>query len=233
MAVNDPAGQVQVLRTRFSLLDTNGVPSPGSHNSYVTTSLVSCQATPVYKTGEHIDVENGEGQSCVNFDGDDSLLRIDFTMVLCKPDPYLEALIVEGSTTISATGLPTTTGNPGDPADPARPFGWAMPSLGPITSRRLSIEFWTKRVDNGELKDVYPYAWWVMPETRRRKMGQTTLANGAVVRTITGQAYQNLNWFDGPSENWPAPSDRCLQWLPARFSEVPAASDQYQPVTAS
>lgn len=233
VAVNQPAGQVQVFRARFSLLDSNGVPSPGASNSYVTSSIVSLSCTPAYKDGVHLEQENGEGALCVNFDGDPSLLRCDFELVLCKPDPYALALTVEGSKTLAATGLPTTTGSTGVSADSDRPYGWAMPALGPITSRRLSIEVWTKRVDDGELMDLYPYAWWVLPNTRRRRMGQTMLANNVVAPTISGQAYENAAWFDGPRENWPTSSDRVLQWIPCKVGEVPAADDQYVSVSAS
>lgn len=233
VAINVPAGQVQAFRTRVSFLDLNGVPTPGASNSYVSGSIVSLGVSPVYKDGVHLEQENGEGQTCVNFDGDDSLLRCDFELVICKPDPFLLTLTVEGSKTLTATGLPTTTGNPGVAADTDRPFGWAMPALGPIASRRISIEVWTKRVDDGELLDDYPYAWWVLPSTRRRRLGQTTLGNAVVVPTITGKAYENTNWFDGPRENWPTSSDRVLQWIPCKVSEVPAVSDQYQSVSAS
>lgn len=233
MAANEPVGQVQAFRTRVSYLDTNGVPRPGASNSYVSSSMVSLSVTPAYKDGTHIEQENGSGTLCVNFDGDDSLLRCDFEMVICKPDPFLQTILVEGSKTISATGLPTTTGNPGVGADVGRPYGWALPALGVISSNRVSIEIWTKRIDNGELMDVYPYAWWVLPSTRRRRLGQTQLANSAVVPVITGKAYENINWFDGPSENWPSSSDRVLQWIPCKVAEVPTASDQYSAVAAS
>jgi hypothetical protein len=233
VAVNEPVGQVQAFRTRVSYLDTNGVPTPGASNSYVSASLVTMSITPVYKDGTHIEQENGEGTLCVNWDGDDSLLRCDFELTICKPDPYLQTILVEGSKNLTASGLPTTTGNPGVAADADRPYGWAMPALGPITSRRVSIEVWTKRIDDGELKDVYPYAWWVLPSTRRRRLGQTTLANAAVVPVISGKAYENDNWFDGPRENWPTSSDRVLQWIPCKVAEVPTASDQYTLVSAS
>lgn len=233
VAVNQPAGQVQAFRTRLSLLDLNGVPTPGASNSYVSSSIVSLSVSPVYKDGVHIEQENGEGQVCVNFDGDDSFLRCDFELIICKPDPYLLALGVEGSKTLAATGLPTTTGNPGSPADTDRPFGWAMPALGPVTSRRMSIEVWTKRIDDGELMDLYPYAWWVLPSTRRRRLGQTMLNNGAIVPSITGKAYENAAWFDGPRENWPTSSDRVWQWIPCKAGEVPEANDQYVSVSAS
>lgn len=233
-AVNEPTGQVQAFRTRVSLLDSNGVPTPGASNSYVSGSIVTLAVTPVYKDGDHLEQSNGEGTLCVNFDGPDSLLRCDFTLDICKPDPYLQSLLVEGSKLLTATGLPTTTGNTGVAADLDRPYGWAMPAIGPITSRRVSIEVWTKRVDeDGELKDLYPYAWWVLPSTKRRRLGQSTLGNNVIVPQITGKAYENANWFDGPRENWPTSSDRVLQWIPCKYSEIPDTSDQFQTVTSS
>lgn len=230
VAINEPAGQVQAFRTRLSDLDSSGVPTPGASHGYVSSSIVSLRVTPVYKDGTHIEQENGEGVLCVNYDGPDSLLRCDFELIVCKPDPYLLTKAVEGSKTISATGQ----GAGGSAVDANRPFGWAMPAIGDIALQRVSIEVWTKRIDvGGDLMTEYPYAWWVLPLTTRRRIGEATLANGAVVPTITGKAYENRNWFDGPHEDWPSSSDRVLQWVPCRASELPATSDQYVVTTSS
>lgn len=233
VAVNQPAGQLQAFRTRVTKLDSNGVPTPGAASSYVSSALVSLAVSHVYKDGDHLEQVNGAGDICVEFDGDDSLLRCDFTLVICKPDPYLQAITCTGSKAISATGLPTTEGHAGSPADANRPYGWATAAIGPISRQRVSIEVFTKRIDNGELMDDYPFAWWVLPSTSKHRLDTVTLGNNVLAPSISGKAFENEHWFDGPTENWPTSSDRVIQWIPCKESEVPAADDQYVTVAAS
>jgi hypothetical protein len=230
VAVNEPLGQVQAFRYRIAKLDTNGVPTPGASNSYVSSGVVSLLVSPQYKDGTHIEQENGEGVLCVSYDGPDSLLRVDFTLTICTPDPYALDLLVEGSKLVASAGQ----GAGGATADADRPYGWAMPAIGTLTLERLSLELWTKRIDpGGDLDPEYPYAWHVLPLTMRRRTTDTTLANGAVVPVVTGKAYTNNNWFDGPHEDYPGTSDRPYQWIPCKESEVPAASVAYVATSTS
>lgn len=218
--INEPLGQVQAFRSRYTFLDTNGVPTPGTGNTYVTDALVSLEASPVYSDGDHLEQKNGSGGICVNYDADDSLLRGEFSLVLCTEDPFLLKLLT-GGRTLNWTG------------DAARPVGYGAPRLGPLTDRRLSIELWTKRVDEGELDDEYPYAWWVLPNTRKRREDKRTFGNNVIMPTITGKAYENANWWDGPDEKWLTTSLSWIQWAPAKISEVPASSVNYASVVAS
>lgn len=213
---NDALGQLQAFRTRVTKLNANGVPSNGANKSYTSSALVSLQTTPVYVDGEDFQEKNGEGIVCVDFQGPDTFRRIDWTLTLCTPDAYLMELLSGGA--VLTDGAAT---------------GFAYPSLGRIDPTNVSIEVWTKRVNEGNLDDDFPYAWWVLPRAKSMRLGQKTFGNNVVQPQISGKATENANWFDGPFQNWPVASDRVLQWIPCTADDVPAASLAYTTVNAS
>lgn len=219
MPSTDPLPQVQIVRMRVTKLDADGVPSPGAGNMYVTDKMIKVGWSPVYKDGNEIEVTNGAGTLCTNYRSPDSLKRADVSIELCVPDPELVAMLTSGAT-ISAT--PT-----------ARPYGWAMPAIGEITGNGVSIEWWTRRIDNGVQDATYPWAWWVMPRVKNLRHADKTHEDGAQPTVITGQGYENANWYNGPANNWGAASSKVVQWLPSRDSELPAAVVGAQTLSAS
>ena len=215
---NDGIPQVQAFRTRITKLNANGVPSNGANKSYVTNALVTLATTPNYMAGTDITEKNGEGVICVDFLGPDTFRRIDWTLTLCTPDPYLLEMLTGGAALTLGAAV-----------------GFAYPATGSVDPTNVSIELWTKRVSNGNLDDTYPYAHWVLPRCKHMKIGQTTFGNNAVLPQVMGLATENANWFDGPSITfpWRVASDKVLQYLPVGSNDVPAASASYVTVAAS
>lgn len=213
---NDGLPQVQAFRVRITQLNANGVPSNGPGRQYVSGSLVTLQTTPVYVDGEDFQEKNGEGIVCVDFQGPATFRRVDWTMTLCTPDPYLLAILTGGAALTSGAAV-----------------GFAYPPLGIIDPTNVSIEFWTKRVNEGNLDDAFPYAWWVLPRCKDMRLGQKSFGNNAVMATVAGKATENANWFDGPSNTWDVASDRVTQYMPCVAADVPAASLSYVTVAAS
>lgn len=213
---NDGLPQVQAFRVRISKLNANGVPSNGAGMQYVSSALVTLQTTPVYVDGEDFQEKNGEGIVCVDFQGPATFRRVDWTMTICTPDPYLLAILTGGTALTYGTAV-----------------GFAYPPLGSIDPTNVSIEFWTKRVNEGNLDENYPYAWWVLPRCKDMRLGQKNFGNNAVMATVSGKATENANWFNGPSNTWDVASDRVTQYMPCASTDVPSASLSYVTVAAS
>lgn len=203
---NDALPQVQAFRTRITKLDTNGVPTPGANNVYVTSALITLTTTPVYVDGQDFQELNGEGVVCVNFQGPDTFRRIDWEITVCTPDAYLLEMLSTGTTLIDGDAI-----------------GFAYPALGQMsTTEAISIEVWTKRIDEGVLDTEFPYAWWVLPKSTSMRIGAKTFGNNAILPVVSGKAFENDNWYDGPTNDWPVASDKVLQYIPCTLADVPA-----------
>ena len=215
MAEQDCRPQVHGCMIRVARLDTNGVPLPGANNLYVSNALVSLNFTAVYTDGDEVDEKNACGASKVYFKADDTFKRGDVEITLVTPDPFLSEMLSGGDV--------LTAG--------ARPKGYAAPPLGPVASNPISIELWAIRVDDGDQDANYPYAHWVYPKVKNLRLGDHSHEEGAKKPVFSGQAYENINWFDGPVGDWPAESDRIFQWLPS--ASMPTPSCAYQVLAAS
>lgn len=215
MAEQDCRGQVNACRIRVARLDTNGVPLPGANNLYVSDALVSLAFSAVYTDGDEIEEKNGCGISKVNYRSPDTFKRGDVEITLVTPDPYLSEMLSAGDVLTAAP----------------RPKGFAAPPLGEVTGNGVSIELWSIRVDDGGDDANYPYAHWAYPRVKNLRIGDHSHEQGVLKPVFSGQAYENINWFDGPTGDWPATSDRVYQWLPTNV--LPVASCSYQVLAAS
>jgi hypothetical protein len=214
---NDALPQVQAFRTRITKLDTNGVPTPGANNMYVTSALITLTTTPVYVDGDEFEEKNGGGTICVSFKGDDTFKRLDWELTVCTPDPYLLEMLTGGAVLTDGDAV-----------------GFAYPNLGPITPTPISIEMWTKRVNEGVLDPAFPYAWWVLPWSTSMRFGNKTFGNNALLPVIQGRAFENDNWYDGPTNDWPVASTAPLQYIPCTAADVPeVTAPNYAAVASS
>lgn len=206
MADSPCAPQVQCCRMRIAALESDGRPMDGD-NMYVSKSLVSIAATPVYRDGDEIEEPNACGEAEVNYKGPDSFKRIDVTVTLLTPDPYLMALMSGGDVLDLGSGR----------------VGYAAPAIGLLpTEEGISLEGWAKRVINGSLATTWPYARHVFPKLQNLRLNDWSLDSGSQKPSFTGQAVENSMWFDGPANDWPGTSDRVYQWLPD--NAIPAVS---------
>jgi len=130
--------QVQAIAMRVTALDLSGVPLPGTDTMIVSNALSSLAVSPVYTDGDEIEEKGANGGVCVNYRSADTFKRLDLTLTLCTPDPYLEAAI-SGGDVLEAGGL----------------VGFAAPPLGIVTGAGVSIELWALRIDNGALLPVF------------------------------------------------------------------------------
>lgn len=215
MAEEDCRGQVHACAMRIAALEPNGVPSPGANNLYVTDALVTATFTPVYTDGDEIEDKNGCGVVKVAYRGKDTFKRGDISLELVSPDPFASVLL-SGGDLLDEVGLPA---------------GFAAPPLGEITGDGVSIELWARRIDEGDQDQNFPWAHWAYPLVKNLRLAPHTHGNASLHPTFTGQLYENENWFDGPTGDWPAESDRIYQWLPT--ATVPEPSCSFQTLQAS
>ena len=206
--------QLQACRMRVTLLDSNGVPHPGASSVYVTKSFTEVGAAAVYTDGDEIEDKNACGEVEVNYKASDSFKRLDLTITLLTPDPFLSQLL--------SGGVVLTDGDA---------KGFAYPGIGVAPTQLVSIEVWAKRIKNGALDPDFPYAWWVFPQVQNLRIGDKTLNAQTQNAVFTGQAVENANWFDGPSNDWPVASDRVAQWIPT--TTLPDVSCGYVALAAS
>ncbi len=198
--------QIHACAMRVTQLDNNGVPLPGAGNIYVTNALSKLTLKPIYKDGDEIEEPNACGELIVQYKEDDFFKRADFELELLTPDPYLTELVVPGSAVL---------------AESSSQVGWAFPPIGLVTGAGIGIELWAKRINDGVLDSLYPYAWWTMPRAKNVRLGDREFSKTAQKPTFTGQMYENENWFDGPLNDWPAASDRVAQWIPTGSIPTP------------
>lgn len=215
MAETDCRGIVNACRIRVARLDTNGVPLPGANNLYVSDALVSLAFTAVYTDGDEIEEKDACGIARVNFRSADTFKRGDVEITLVTPDPYLSEMLSGGDVLTSG----------------ALPKGFAAPPLGPVVGNGVSVELWAIRVDDGAEDADYPYAHFAYPRIKNLRIGDHSHEQGALKPVFSGQAYENINWYDGPAGDWPATSDRVYQWIAT--NTLPDASCDYLTLAAS
>lgn len=198
MANEDDLPQVQACAIRVTDLDASGVPLPGTDTMYVTDSFTELGFTNVYTDGTEIEETTACGSTAYSYRPPDSFKRGDVTLTLITHDPILMAKLSQGDV-LTDSGI----------------NGWAAPPIGPLTGNGVSIELWAKRIDAGDLHPEWPYAWWVLPKVKNLRLNTKTFNNGQSNPQFSGQALENVNWFDGPTNDWPVASDRVIQWFPA------------------
>lgn len=189
--------QLSACRMRVALLDSNGVPHPGADALYVSKAFSEVGFTAVYTDGDEIEDKNACGEVEVNFRQPDSFKRLDMTITLLTPDPYLSQLL--------SGGVVLTDGDA---------VGYGYPQIGQAPSQLVSLELWCKRINNGALDADFPYGWWAFPQLQNLRVGDKTFNAQTQQNVFSGQAVENANWYDGPLNDWPVASDRCAQWIP-------------------
>lgn len=193
--------QLQACRLRIALLDATGAPDPGDTSMVVSKSFTSLATTAVYTDGTETEEKNACDEVEVSFRANDSFKRLDFTLTLLTPDPYLSALMSDG--VLLEDGIA-----------PNNRVGYAYPPIGTVSDKHVSIELWAKRINNGVLDPDWPYAHWAFPLAQNLRIGDKEFANGNQVTTISGQLLENTNWGNGPGNDWDWASDRVAQWMP-------------------
>lgn len=191
--------QIHTCVVAVTDLEPNGVPKPGANHRYVTDAVTTISLKPVYKDGSSIEDESGCGELVVAYEGEPSYKWDEVEIEFLKRMPLLEAMLSGGVALTLGGGVP---------------LGYAGPAIGAVRTHGVSIEFFAKRIVGGDLDPEFPYAWWALPKVRNLRRQDSEHGNSTSKPKFAGIAVENPNWFDGPTNDWPAASDRSVQWVP-------------------
>lgn len=192
------AGSTSVCTTRFAVLESDGQVDVGDDMMIVTDQTIRVTFEPNLVTGEDMTQKNGCGEIHVAQKDLDVPNRYNITIQLTYPDPEIFAMLL---------GAPTYTSG-GDV------IGAQAPPLGSIPDGQengTSFEFWTKRVGAGGQAQDYPWWHFVFPKVRWQPASRTAEL-APMVTEYTGIATENVNWFNGPANDWPLDSTRVYQY---------------------
>lgn len=124
-----------------------------------------------------------------------------------------------GLTGGSSPAVAVTTNTPGDNLTD---IGYRAPEVGsePVPNG-VSLEFWTRAIQDGAFAASLPYFHWVLPRAKVRPSDAWALSGeNPLLPAFEGWSEQNANWGDGPASDWPYESDRVWQF--ARVASLPA-----------
>lgn len=181
-------------------VDAVGVPVPGAGHRYVSDALVSLAFAWVIDTPAEVKGENACGETLVSYQPPVTIKRGTVTITLLTPDPYLGAMLGQGSVLVDGDAV-----------------GFAAPRLGQLQENAVGIEVWAKRIKDGKLDPDFPYAWWLYPWVQSFRPGDFSHTNAILQPTYIGDAYESENWYDGPLNDWPVSSDSAVQWIPTSY----------------
>lgn len=174
---------------RLTKLEATGAVSSVTGNSFVTTSLISLQLTPVVDAGADITLTGGCDCVLTSYRGVDKLKRFDFTITNPQLSPAMYQMML-GGTLINSGADPV-----GETWPVALSCGETQPSV--------AMEFWVKHwTADGAQDAVYPWIHHVYPQTLWQ-IGQQQFQNDFAQPTLTGFSRGNSAWGDGPYGDGP------------------------------
>lgn len=100
-------------------------------------------------------------------------------------------------------------------------IGYAAPAVGvdPLPDG-VSLELWSRAVQNGAYAAELPYFHWVIPRAYLRPSDAWVLSGESpMTPAFEGYSNENVNWGDGPAGDWEYTSDRVWQY--ARVAAIP------------
>jgi len=192
---NDGAASIQACALRVARLAADGTTPAGASNMYVSDSFIRLLAAPQVEDGQEINVPNACGKNVVSHKDADKITRLNLTLELITPDPELLELLTN-SLLIQDAGSTV---------------GFAYPKLNePLAQNGVSMELWSKAVIGGQQAAALPYWRWVLPKTYNWRFGDREWTNGHMPNVLTGIAVENVNFGNGPTNDWNGPDDRVL-----------------------
>ena len=207
------ASSVTGAAIRATRLNANGTTATGASASYVLNSFIRVSFTPEYEDGDEITEKTAGGEVCVSYKLPDTLKRVNLEVAICNPDPEFTEL-VSGGSILSTAG---------------QSVGYAAAPTGvDALPNGASLEVWSRAISGGLVAPVNPYFRWVFPYVQLRPSGERVVENGLMANVFEGFGLGNINWGDGPQNDWafPAYTDRAYSY--ARVAGAPIGMNGFQ-----
>lgn len=212
MAGADCPIPVQFCAARFARLAVDGTTPAGASNMYVMTDkLITLSQKRVYEDGDEFKVKNGCGGLALAVKAPRVLKWIEITLGVATNDPEFLELLTDGT-------LITVGGNS---------EGYADPPVGSAPGTGVSVELFRKAYVNNQQAAAKPWLWTALPKVVF-SLDDDTYENGPGNISITGIGYENVNFGNGPNNDWPvgATSNRVSQFC--RSAVIPTGACGYQ-----
>lgn len=209
------APQIQACAIRVTKLYASGVPRQGSDTMLVSDDLVSLAWTAEQATGDEFQLKNACGANKIDYKDCDRLRRLNLTLSVATPSPYLSEFLAGGAVLIDGEAV-----------------GYAFPTLNdPTCPDGISVELWARRITSGGSVDPdFPWNWYVLPKVFLQ-VDSGTFENGPYQPSFTGFAVENENWHDGPLNDWPVASTSVMQNIPTTDLPTTACAPVAVPVS--
>ena len=173
---------------RLTRLESTGCMSASPNNTFVSTTLISLNLTPVVEAGADTTLTGGCDCTVASYRGVDKLKRFEFEITNPKLSPAMYEMML-GGTLIEDGATPVGTIWPTE-----LDCGDAQPAV--------ALEFWVKHW-NGDAQDAtYPWIHHVYPQTLWQ-IGQQQFQNDFAQPTLNGFSRKNDCWGDGPYGDGP------------------------------
>lgn len=194
----------------FTLTFDGETTAPIAYNAAAAAVDTALEALPNIEAGE-VAVTGGPGPGTpyvVTF----------VTAVGDVPQMTADGAALTGGTA-PAVGVTTTT-----PGNNLTDVGYRAPEVGAESvPNGVSLEFWTRAIDDGAFASQLPFFHWVLPRAKVRPSDAWALSGeNPLLPAFEGWSEQNANWGSGPAEDWPYESDRVWQF--ARVAAMPTLS---------
>lgn len=194
--MSDPTcfGSLQVCALRVAVLGSNGAPTPGAENGYVSDALIKVDLGIEKSKDIDLETESGCGAVCQTYFKEGSIKRATLGMSLCELDIQLGQMLVGGALYSTDTDVP---------------IGWELPRVNDAAGNGVCLELWTKAWDTSEqatpaaLSNAAAYWHWVFPRARFG-LDKMTMDSSFLDFALTGNSGENSNMSHrGPFQDWP------------------------------
>jgi hypothetical protein len=178
---------LHVCALRAARLEPNGVPKPGANNLFVAQAPLTLGVAFEVEPGQVITTRDACGNICVRFRGKDKVVGATLTPQLCALDNELIGRMTGGTVRLAGAEV---IGHDGVLLT-ADPDNW-------------SLEVWTKRWNGSQQDGTYGYWQWGFPSVAWH-IDDFELNDSHTPLPLSGAVGENVNFFDGPAEDWIPP----------------------------
>lgn len=195
--MSDPTcyGSLQVCALRVAVLGSNGAPTPGPSNGYVSEALITFDVGVEQSKDIDLEKENGCGAICQTYFKNGTIKRATLGAALCELDLQLASMLVGGSLYATDTDIPV---------------GWQLPFVNEAASNGVCLELWTRAWDSSEqatpaaLSNQAAWWHWVFPRARFT-LDNMKLEADFLEFAVKGNGQENSNMSHlGPFQDWPS-----------------------------